>query len=72
MLVDDRFVVARVDEQGPGAAAGVRPGWVLHSVNGVELDTAALVAVEGVERHKVLVEAQRGMDRRLSRRPGET
>ncbi len=72
VLVDDRFVVARVDEQGPGAAAGVRPGWVLHSVNGVELDTAALVAVEGVERHKVLVEAQRGMDRRLSRRPGET
>ncbi len=72
VLVDDRFVVARVDAQGPGAAAGVRPGWVLHSVNGVELDTAALVAVEGVERHKVLVEAQRGMDRRLSRRPGET
>ena len=72
VLVDDRFVVARVDEQGPGAAAGVRPGWVVHSINGVELDTAALVAVEGVERHKVLVEAQRGMDRRLSRRPGET
>ncbi len=72
VLVDDRFVVARVDEPGPGAEAGVRPGWVVHSVNGVELDTAVLAAVEGVERHKVLVEAQRGMDRRLSRRPGET
>lgn len=71
VLVDDRFLVARVDPQGPAAEAGVRPGWVVLRINGVELDTAALAAVEGVERHKVLVEAQRGMDRRLSRRPGE-
>ncbi len=72
VLVDDRFVVARVDAQGPAAAAGLRPGWIVHSVNGVELDTAALAKVENVERHKVLVEAQRAMDRRLSRIPGQT
>lgn len=72
VLIDDRFVVARVDAQGPAAAAGVRPGWIVHSVGGVELDTAALAAVESVERHRVVVEAQRGMDRRLSRLPGET
>lgn len=69
-LVDDRFVVSRVDPEGPAAQAGVRPGWVVSSVGGIEVGAANIPEAEGIERHELVVQAQRGMDRRLSGTPG--
>ncbi|MGD8330732.1 MAG: S41 family peptidase, partial [Acidobacteriota bacterium] len=72
VLIDGRFVVARVQEDGPAAAAGVEPGWVVQRVDGEEVGTADLPDAESVESHTLAVAAQRGMDSRLSGVPGET
>jgi len=72
VLIDDQFVVARIASGGPAAEAGVQQGWIVLSAAGVDVDTAALQPVDGVDRHRLLVQAQRGMDRRLSGAPGGT
>ncbi len=72
MLVDDQFVVSAVDPEGPGAAAGVATGWILQRVDSYEIEGGAVPEVESVDEHTVRVEAQRAMQRRLSRSPGGT
>jgi carboxyl-terminal processing protease len=72
VLIDGRFVVSHVAGDGPGAAAGVQTGWVVRSVDGVEVAPAELPGVEQLADHLLAAEAQRGMDRRLSGLPGET
>jgi len=72
MLVGDQFVVSVVDPDGPGAAAGVATGWILQRVGSYEIEGGAVPEVEDVDEHSVRVEAQRAMQRRLSRPPGTT
>jgi len=72
VLIDGKFVVARVDEEGPAAAAGVQPGWVLQRIDGEEVGTAELPEADSIESRMLAVTAQRGMDSRLSGVPGET
>lgn len=71
-LIGDQFVVERVDPDGPAARVGVRPGWVVRSVDGMEVGAERMSELEDIERHVLDVQAQRGMDRRLSGAPGET
>jgi carboxyl-terminal processing protease len=47
-LVDDALVVSRVRPDGPAAAAGVRPGWLLEAVADRQT-TVWLQALEGIE-----------------------
>lgn len=55
-LVDDAFVVWRVDEDGAAARAGIRPGWTLLGVDGRELasQVAALRALPPTEQRTAL------------------
>ncbi len=46
-LVDDRMLVVRVDSESPAAKAGIRPGFELVSVRGVQMREV----VERLERH---------------------
>ncbi len=74
VIIDGRFVVARVDPDLPAYAAGVRPGWILDSVGGRSFGVGELEddGLEAVDAHKVRVEAQRSMDLRLSGEPGSS
>ncbi len=70
VIIDGRFIVARVDDDGAAATAGVRPGWVVSEVSGFDATETVLPTVESVDAHTVRTEAQRSMDRRLSGMPG--
>ncbi|HEX9699866.1 MAG TPA: S41 family peptidase [Acidobacteriota bacterium] len=68
-LVGEQFVVSHVAAGGPAAAAGIRPGWVVRRVGGVEVGDQLDALLEQVEEHKARVEAQRGIKRMLSGSP---
>jgi len=70
VLLDDRFVVSRVDPDGPAAVAGVQPGWIVERVGDVDVGDVELPDLDSIDHHALMTEAQRGMDRRLSGRPG--
>lgn len=70
VLLDNRFVVWRVDPAGPAAEAGVQPGWIVEEVEGIDVGDIDLPELDSIDRHALVVEAQRGMDRRLSGLPG--
>jgi carboxyl-terminal processing protease len=38
-IIESRLTVLRLDSAGPAWSAGVRPGWVLHAVEGVDADS---------------------------------
>jgi carboxyl-terminal processing protease len=69
-LVGERFVVSGVPAAGPAATAGVRPGWIVRRVDGVEVGQQYAALREQVAEHKARVEAQRGIKRLLSGSPG--
>lgn len=70
VLLDDQFVVSEVDPEGPAAAAGVQPGWIIERVGGVDVGKVELPDLDSIDHHELIIEAQRGMDRRLSGLPG--
>jgi len=37
-LLDDRAVIARVEAESPAEGAGLRPGYVIHSIDGVSIE----------------------------------
>ena len=70
VLIDNMFVVSSVASDGPAAAAGVHPGWVVRTVGDVDLDERLAVILEQVDRRKARLLAQRAADRFLGGDPG--
>lgn len=68
-LVDGRFVVTRVELEGPAAAAGVRAGWVLEAVEDEDLSERLEWLPEGIEAHRRQFLAWRMVQGLLTGRP---
>jgi carboxyl-terminal processing protease len=67
-LVEGRLAVLRVDPEGPAAAAGVRPGWLVRSIAEFEADPAirdVLSIEDEVARRSALTQLLFGANTRL-------
>jgi carboxyl-terminal processing protease len=72
-VLDGRLVVTSVAANGPAAKAGVRPGWILNSVNGESMDKLLkLLPRQGVNERVAAVMAWRTGAQRLHGPVGST
>ena len=69
-LVEGRFVVARVATDGPAAAAGVKPGWIVDSIEGEAVAAVAFGDPLTEESGYFRAIAQRDMNQQLTGPPG--
>lgn len=71
-LIDKQLVVSAVDAEGPAAAAGVKPGWIVQSVDGTQLSRRLAPIVEGAPERIAQLEAWRLSLAELRGAPGST
>ncbi|MCC5822420.1 MAG: hypothetical protein LAT64_06765 [Phycisphaerales bacterium] len=71
-VVDGRAVVTSVLPGGPAEAAGVRPGWIVASVDGAETETVITGLFDAVGERAASMYAWQTIHDRLSGPPGST
>ncbi len=70
-LIDEDVVVTRVDPDGAAAAAGVRPGYIVRSIQGVPVHEMVAEARERESRLRPSLRVWRRVMRSLAGAPGE-